>query len=271
MCRRLLLVAALVVTASPLAAQLAITNRAAIGGAYGLEVQTDGTGRSMYAVTTEAALYPSLEVGWSMRVNDLQMALGVEMDVLQLREAQDQTVFAVALREVSPSAFEVVARYLDGGVERSIAPYPVSATSTILVQWGYGTFDGFVRFLVDGALVTEVLAIDSHSPARNLYFGAPAGTTAMQSGFLALDDFRVDSSQPPAGVAVPLEVIADEPGYGDISDYVIWSSNIDGFLGIGRGPFHVKLSDGNHTITAGAVLVSGDVLEDQVTINVVDP
>ena len=66
-------------------------------------------------------------------------------------------------------------------------------------------------------------------------------------------------------------VVADEPGYGDISDYVVWSSDIDGFLGVGRGPFHVKLSDGIHTITAGAVLLSGNVIEDQVSINVVVP
>lgn len=271
MFKRLLLTAAISIFAGPLAAQLAITNRAAIGGAYGLEVQTDGSGRSMYAVTNEAALYPSLEVEWSMRTTDLQMSLGELMDVIQLREALDRVVFAVALREYAPTSFEIIGRYLDGGVEKWMAPYPVSATSAILVQWGHGSFDGFVRFFVDGTLVTEVLAIDSSGPARNLYFGAPAGTAAMQAGFLALDDFRVDSSEQHEGVEVPLEVIADEPGYGDISDYVVWSSNIDGFLGVGRGPFQVKLSDGIHTITAEAVLLSGNVVEDQVTIDVVVP
>ena len=62
MSRRLLLAAAVGILAGPVAAQISVTSRAAIDGSYGLEIQTDGSGRAMYAITNKAALYPSLDV-----------------------------------------------------------------------------------------------------------------------------------------------------------------------------------------------------------------
>jgi len=263
--------AALLLLAAPVwGATLEVTQRAAIVGIWGAEVVSEGNGNPAAVMTNMGALQNELALEWSMRVDDATASPGLDMDIVTVRDATEVDLFSVRLRENS-GTFEVYAMALDGGTEVTTPATPLAGTARVMVRWVRDPTGGSVELLIDALLMAEVTGLNTDYDTRNTYFGAPDGALNL-GGWLALDQFGMADGMGGTGVMATMWSAAMDPEEGDICDSVSWSSDVDGMLGAGCGPFMVALSGGPHAITATATSGTGQVVSktNNVTVQVED-
>jgi hypothetical protein len=124
--------------------------------------------------------------------------------------------------------------------------------NSVSFSWGNSTAGGgYMRIMAFNRIVPDLEGLDNPFEVRTVRFGAINGTTGMVADtWFAIDDIAIGSSDGPVGVFVPFVGNAYDREDGDISDGIIWDSNIDGVIFTGSGPELYLLSEGTHTIRA---------------------
>jgi hypothetical protein len=73
-----------------------------------------------------------------------------------------------------------------------------------------------------------------------------------------------------SGATILFEGTASDPEEGDLTDSLVWTSSIQGHIGVG-GSFSYILEDGNHIITASVTDSGGQTGSDGISITVGSP
>ena len=137
---------------------------------------------------------------------------------------------------------------------------------------------------IKGSVSSVVFTVDSvthstlaYSPGSNHDpDGDSNGTTITVNKPASNTPPTATISQPADGVSfasgalISFAGAASDAEDGDVTASLIWTSNIDGQIGVG-GSFNTVLSDGNHTITATATDSAGASGSDTVSITVGNP
>ena len=251
--RRFIGVVLAILLASPVMAGIAVTQRAALTGDFGVEVMSEGTGESYVIWTHRAAGYPQLQLGMRYDPKTMDSEQWVRVVSFADNDGIDLAFFEVRYDPVGDAHYWRGGALAIGGemitAEELVDP---AGGNSVSIQWGNSVADGgYFRAYAFNRTVPDLEGLDNPYEVRIIRLGAINGTTGMTlDTWYAMDDIALSSSDQPVGVFVPFLGNAYDREDGDISAAISWESSIDGPLFVGAGPELVLLTAGVHSINA---------------------
>lgn len=248
--------AVLLLFSSAAFAGIAVTERAAIIGDFGVEVMSEGTGEAYVILSSKPAGYPQLQLGMLYDPQTMDSEAWVRVASFADDVGVDVAFFEVRYDPINDAHYWRGGAMATGGevytTEELVDVY--AGGNTVSFQWGNSTSsNGHFRIMAFNRTVPDLEGLDNDYHVRTIRLGAINGTTGMTvDTWYAMDDIVVSSSDQPVGVFVPFVGSSYDREDGDISDSIVWESDIDGHIFTGSGPELYLLSAGQHNITACA-------------------
>ena len=236
-------------------AGISVTNRAALIGEFGVDVESEGTGEAYSIYHTSPSGYPQLQAGFLFDNAYTELDVGNWIRVFSFADADGVDVASFEFRNDVSGEFYWRGCTLVVGGEVCTSEELIdieNGGNSVSLQWGQSTAgEGYLRIAAFNRIVPDLEFLDNPYEVRTIRLGAVGGTVGMPVGsWYAIDDIAIFSTDEPVGVFVPFLASAYDREDGLVSDNIQWSSDVDGPLGSGGGPFMTLLSAAQHEISA---------------------
>jgi hypothetical protein len=236
-------------------AGISVSERAAIIGNFGVDVESEGTGEAYSIYHTSPSGYPQLQAGFLFDNAYTELDVGNWIRVFSFADSEGVDVASFEFRSDASGEFYWRGCTLVIGGEVCTSEELVdiqNGGNGVSLQWGQSVAgEGFLRVAAFNRVVPDLEFLDNPFEVRTIRLGAVAGTVGMPAeSWYAIDDIAIFSSDGPVGVFVWFLASAYDREDGLVSDDIQWTSDIDGPLGSGGGPFMTLLSAAQHEISA---------------------